>query len=341
MEREQDRSSRGFRATTRRRVLALGGAVFCAPALIGRTARAAGWQPTKNVRLVVPFAAGGANDIIARVLGERLGAMWNQRVVIDNKPGAGANIGTAEVARAEPDGHHLLITSSAISVNRFLFKSLPFDPVADFAPVSLAVVIPNVMVVPPQSSATSVAAFIEMAKAKPGGLNFGSAGVGSSLHLIGEMFKRAAAIDMKHVPYRGAAPAMNDLMSGLIDVMFDTATVSMSQIQGGTIRAIGVSTRERIPTLSDIPPIADTVPGFDVGSWFALFLPGRTPPDIVAKMSADVRAALVHETVRPRIEGLGGRVAASNPEELARLVRDEMERWSAVIREAGIQAQDG
>lgn len=325
---------------TRRQVLSLAGAAMFLPLIDRRPARASSWRPTKSVRLVIPFAAGGANDIIARVLAERLSVMWGQQVYIENKPGAGANIGTTEVARADADGHHLLITSSAIAVNRFLLDKLPFDPIADFAPVSLVAVIPNVMVVPTSSPARSVADFIAMAKEKPGTLNFGSAGIGSSLHLIGEMFKRSAGIDMKHVPYRGAAPAMNDLMGGRIDVMFDTATVSMSQIRGGTIRAIGVSTRERIPTLAEVPPIADTVAGFDVGSWFALFYPAKTPRDIVEKVSEDVRAALQHNSVKARLEDLGARVAGSTPDALATHVRTEMDRWGAVIREAGIKAQD-
>lgn len=325
---------------TRRQAISLAGAAVFLPLIDRRLARASSWRPTKSVRLVVPFAAGGANDIIARVLAERLSAMWGQQVYIENKPGAGANIGTTEVARADADGHHLLITSSAIAVNRFLFEKLPFDPIADFAPVSLVAVIPNVMVVPSSSPARSVADFIAMAKAKPGALNFGSAGIGSSLHLIGELFKRSTGIDMKHVPYRGAAPAMNDLVGGRIDVMFDTATVSMSQIRGGTIRALGVSTRERIPALAEVPPIADTVPGFDVGSWFALFYQAKTPRDIVEKVSEDVRAALQHDTVKARLEDLGARVAGSTPDALASHVRAEMDRWGAVIREAGIKAQD-
>ncbi|TKT73615.1 tripartite tricarboxylate transporter substrate binding protein [Afipia massiliensis] len=330
----------GALGVTRRQVIPLAGAAVFLPLIDRRPARASNWRPTKSVRLVVPFAAGGANDIIARVLAERLSAMWGQQVYIENKPGAGANIGTTEVARADADGHHLLITSSAIAVNRFLFEKLPFDPIADFAPVSLVAVIPNVMVVPTSSPARSVTDFIAMAKAKPGTLNFGSAGIGSSLHLIGELFKRSAGIDMKHVPYRGAAPAMNDLVGGRIDVMFDTATVSMSQIRGGTIRAIGVSTRERIPALAEVPPIADTVPGFDVGSWFALFYPAKTPRDIVEKVSEDVRAALQHDAVKARLEDLGARVAGSTPDALANHVRAEMDRWGAVIREAGIKAQD-
>ena len=325
---------------TRRQAISLVGATMFLPLLDQRPARAASWRPTKSVRLVVPFAAGGANDIIARVLAERLSVMWGQQVYIENKPGAGANIGTSEVARADADGHHLLITSSAIAVNSFLFDKLSFDPVADFAPVSLVAIIPNVMVVPASSPARNVSDFVAMAKAKPGTLNFGSAGIGSSLHLIGELFKRSAGVDMKHVPYRGAAPAMNDLVGGRIDVMFDTATVSMSQIRGGTIRALGVSTRERIPALADVPPIADTVSGFDVGSWFALFYPAKTPRDTVEKVSEDVRSALQHDSVRARLEDLGARVVGSTPDALAGHVRAEMDRWGAVIREAGIKAQD-
>lgn len=316
----------------RRALLALAGA-----ASLAGPARAA-FQPTKPVRLVVPFAAGGANDVIARVLGERLGHIWGRALVIENKPGAGANIGTADIARSEPDGHHLLITSSAVAVNRFLYEKLPFDPVADLAPVSLVAVIPNIMVVPLASPVRSVADFITEAKARPGALNFGSAGVGSSLHLIGELFKRLAGVDIRHVPYRGAAPAMNDLMGGRLDVMFDVATVSMPQIRGGTIRALGVSTAERMPMLPDVPLIADTVPGFDVGSWFALFYPAKVPREIVAQVSADVRAALAEPSVRSRLEDLGARLPASTPEALAELIRLETDRWGPIIREAGIRA---
>jgi tripartite-type tricarboxylate transporter receptor subunit TctC len=326
----------------RRAMLAFAGGAMCLP-LIDRPVRAqaAAWRPTKNVRLVVPFAAGGANDIIARVIAERLSALWGQQVYIENKPGAGANIGTAEVARADADGHHLLITSSAIAVNRFLFEKLPFDPVADFAPVSLLAIIPNVMVVPAAATARSVADLIAEAKAKPGALNYGSAGIGTSLHLIGELFKRSAGVDIKHVPYRGAAPAMNDLIGGRIEVMFDTATVSMNQIRGGTIRALGVSTRERIPALPDVPPIGDTVQGFDVGSWFALYYPARTARNIVDSVAADVRTVLQQDAAKTLLGDLGARIVASSPDELTAHMRAEMDRWGVVIREAGIKAEGG
>jgi tripartite-type tricarboxylate transporter receptor subunit TctC len=326
-------------SASRRQFITIAVSAALAPAVKARPARAASWQPTRNVRLVVPFAAGGANDIIARVLGERLSAMWGHQVYIENKPGAGSNIGTVEVTRAEPDGHTLLITSSAVSVNRFLYAKLPFDPAADLAPVSLVAIIPNVMVVPVGSQARSVADFVQMAMAKPGALNYGSAGIGSSLHLIGELFKRSAGIDMRHVPYGGAAPAMNDLIAGRIDVMFDTATVSMSQLRGGTIRALGISTRERLPALADVPPIADTVPDFDVGSWFALYYPAKTLREVVEKVSEDVRTALQHEAAKKRLEDLGARIIASTPDALAKHTREESERWGVVIREAGIKAE--
>lgn len=327
----------------RRRLLALAGGTALLPWAGTRAARAQtpAWRPTKNVRLVVPFAAGGANDIIARVIAERLSTLWGQQVYIENKPGAGANIGTADVARADADGHHLLITSSAIAVNRFLFEKLPFDPVADFAPVSLVAIIPNVMVVPAASTTRSVAEFIAAAKAKPGTLNYGSAGIGTSLHLIGELFKRSAGVDIKHVPYRGAAPAMNDLIGGRIEVMFDTATVSMNQIRGGTIRALGVSTKERIASLPDVPPIADTVPGFDVGSWFALYYPAKTPRNVIDSVSADVRSVLQQDAAKTLLGDLGARIVASTPDELATHMRAETERWGIVIREAGIKAEAG
>ena len=323
---------------SRRRFLAVANAAAFAVAT-PRLAHAAHWQPTKNVRIVVPFAAGGANDIIARVLADRLSVMWGRTVFIENKPGAGSNIGTAEVVRADPDGHHLLITSSAVAVNKFLYEKPAFDPVADLVPVSLVAVIPNLMVVPAGARARSVADFIAQAKAAPGTLNFGSAGIGSSLHLIGELFKKAAGVDMKHVPYRGAAPAMNDLIAGHINVMFDTATVSMNQIRASTIQALGVSTAARLPALPDVPPIAESVPGFDVGSWFALFYPGKTPREVTEQVSRDVRDALAHESVKKRLEDLGARLAGSSPAELAALVNSEMERWGPLIRESGIRAE--
>jgi tripartite-type tricarboxylate transporter receptor subunit TctC len=328
-----------LQSPNRRTLLTLAGTTALAAFAAPRLGRAAYWQPSKNVRLVVPFAAGGANDIIARVLGERLGAMWERTVVIENKPGAGSNIGTTEIVRADPDGHHLLITSSAVAVNKFLYDKPAFDPVADLTPVALVAVIPNLMVVPEGAPAKTVADFIAQAKASPGTMNFGSAGIGSSLHLIGELFKRAAGVDMKHVPYRGAAPAMNDLIAGHINVMFDTATVSMSQIRGGKIRALGVSTAQRLPALPEVPPIADTVPNFDVGSWFALFYPGKTPRDIAERVSQDVREALAHDSVKKRLEDLGARLVGSTPGELAKLVNTEMDRWGPLIKEAGIRAE--
>lgn len=326
------------RSGINRRALIAAGAAGAIVATTGRAA-ASGWKPTRNVRLVVPFAAGGANDIIARVLGARLSEMWGHQVYIENKPGAGSNIGSADVARSPTDGHTLLITSSAIAVNRFLYDTLPFDP-AELAPVSLVADIPNVMVVPAKAPSKTVADFIAEAKTRPGAMFFGSAGSGSSLHLIGELFRKQAGIDIKHVPYRGAAPAMNDLIGGRIDVMFDTATVSMPQLRGGTIRALGISTKERLSNLPDVPPIADTVAGFDVGSWFALFYPARTPPEIVQSVAGDVRTALHHPDAQARLQDLGARVAGSTPQELATLVKAEVERWGPLIKEAGIRGDN-
>ena len=294
--------------------------------------------PSRYVRLIVPFVAGGATDIIARAIGHRLSEVWGQQVVVENKPGAGANIGAQLVAQADPDGYTLYITSVPHATNRFLYASLGYDPVADFAPVTLICLQPNVMVVPNASPARSVAEFVAHAKANPGKISYGSGGIGTSVHLSGELFKRMTGIGMTHVPYRGSAPALQDVIAGRLDLIFDNVTPALPQLQGGRARGLAVTTASRVPVLAHLPTVAEAgVPGFEVSSWFAFFVPARTPRPVIEKMHRDVVAALAHPPVKQRLEPLGAALVGSTPDELARHLASEMDKWGPVIRDAGIR----
>jgi tripartite-type tricarboxylate transporter receptor subunit TctC len=315
--------------TTRRAAL-LGTAALATPAV----------AQARPIRIVVAFPPAGAADIIARLLADRLRAAWDTPVVVENRAGAGGNIAGAEVARAEPDGHTLLITSQSIAVNRFLYARMPFDPMGDLAPVAMAIQVPNVMVVPAASPDRSVGDFLARARAAPGRLNYGSAGVGTSIHLAGELFAHMTGVRMTHVPYRGAGPAMQDLIGGRLDVMFDTLTVSAGPIRQGGIRALGVTTPTRAPTLPEVPPIADTVPGYALSSWFAFFAPARTPAATLARQARDIGAALRDPAVAARLAELGATPVGSTPEALAEAMRTEAALWEPIIRAASIRIEE-
>jgi tripartite-type tricarboxylate transporter receptor subunit TctC len=297
--------------------------------------------PNRNVRLVVPVSAGGANDVIARLVGNRLSEIWGHQVVVENKPGAGGNLGGETVARAEPDGYTFLLVPIAHAVNKFLFPSLSFDPVTDFAPISLLCTQPNLMVVPNSSPAKSVAEFIAYAKANRGKVTYASAGAGTSLHLCAEMFKRMAGIEMIHVPYRGTSPAFADLIPGRVDVMFNSMGSALPLVREGTVRALAVSTLQRVPQVPDMPTVSESgVPGFDVSSWFAFFAPAKTPPDIVDLISRDTVAALAHPPVKAKLEELGSVVIGSTPVQLAAHLKSEMDKWGPLIKATGMRAGD-
>jgi len=266
--------------------------------------------PTRVVKLVVPFPPGGGTDAIARIVAARLSQQWDQQMVVENKGGGATNIGTEMVARSAPDGYTMLLQSMPLAVNRFLFASLPYDPVADLAPVSLLCDYPNVMAVPVASPVRSVAEFIAYANANKGKVTFASSGNGTSVHLSGELFKRMAKIEMTHVPYRGAGPALNDLIPGRVDVMFNNIGAVLPLIQAGKLRALAVTTAK------------------------------RTPPAVVAKANADTVAALAYPATKSRLEQLGVVVIGSSPEGLAAHLRSEMDKWGPIIREAGIKAGD-
>ena len=324
---------------TRRRLAQLTAASVCAPAVIGTGARAQtstqAW-PSRHVRLIVPIAAGGSIDGTARLVAAGLSEIWGQQVVVENRPGASTNLAAEFVARADPDGYTLYMTVPTHAINRFYYPSLSYDPIADFAPVSLLTTYPNLMVVPMSSPATSVAGFIAHAKANKGKLSFASSGHGTTLHLAAELFQRMTGIEMVHVPYRGAGPAFSDLIPGRIDVMFNLTASSIPLVRNGQLRALAVTTPQRVPAAPDVPTVAETVPGYEVSSWAAFFLPVRTPPEIVRKIHADTIAALANPALRAKLADVGVTVIGSTPGELALHLKAEMAKWGPIIKQIGV-----
>jgi tripartite-type tricarboxylate transporter receptor subunit TctC len=314
-------------------------AAAATPLVLPRIAIAQGY-PTRYVRLVVPFPPGGAADPIARILGNRLSEVWGQQVVIENKAGAGGNLAAQSVAQSAPDGYTLLIVTSFLATNPYLYPTLGYDPAVDLAPVSRVCGFPNVMVVPSSSSVQSVGDFVDHARANRGKITFASSGTGTSVHLAGELFKRMAKIEMTHVPYRGAGPALNDLMPGRVDVMFATLPSVLSLIRTGSLRALALTTAERSSFAPDVPTIAESgVRGFDMSEWFALFAPVRTPDEIVRRVHDDVVAALGHPPVKQRMSEIAASVMTSTPAELSAFLKQEMDKWGPVIRDANINAE--
>jgi tripartite-type tricarboxylate transporter receptor subunit TctC len=329
---------------TRRRLAGLIATSALAPASLARSALAQtsgqNW-PSRHVRLIVPFVPGGAADLIARLVGSRLSEAWGQQIVVENRSGAGANIGAQAVAQSEPDGYTLFITSVPHAANRFLYPSLSYDPIADFAPVTLICMQPNIMVVPNASPAKSVKEFVAYAKSRPGQISFGSGGVGTSVHLSGELFKRMTGVEMTHVPYRGSAPALQDVIAGRLDLIFDNITPALPHVKSGSARGLAVTTSKRVTAAADLPTIAEAgVPGFDVSSWFAFFVPAKTPPAIIKKLNEGTIAALAHPVVKERLEQFGAALDGSTPDELAAFLKSEMDKWGPVIREAKIKVEE-
>ncbi|MDB5568952.1 MAG: hypothetical protein JWN93_135 [Hyphomicrobiales bacterium] len=320
--------------------LALGAAMLCGPAALAQSP----WPEGRTIKIVVPFAAGGATDVIARIMGEKLSRMWTTpaaaaSVVIENKGGAGGNIGTEQVARAEPNGDTILIVSVGLATNPYLYKKLSYDPAADFAPVSLVALVPNMLITGNDKPYKTVAELVAWGKANPGKLTYASSGVGTSIHLSGELFKKLSGVDMTHVPYRGSAPAVQDVMAGRVDVMFDNITSSLQQVRGGTLRGVAITTAKRSSFAPELPPVNDVVPGFDVSSWFAFFVPAKTPRAIVDRLARDTKTALEDAGVKEKFAALAAEAVGSTPEELGAFVKVENDRWGKLIRDAGISAE--
>lgn len=317
---------------TRRALLA---ATLATPALAQAQAP---WAPTRPIRFVVPFPAGGATDVVARVLAERLQETLGQPVVVENRTGAGGNIGVENVVRSAPDGTTLLMgTTGTLTVNPHLYSTLGFDPLRDLAPVSMAFTTDHVLVVNPAVPARTALEFLALVRARPGALSYGSAGSGSSTHTVPELFRLAARVDIAHVPYRGSAPALNDLVAGNVQVMLDQIPSAIGQIQGGRVRALAVTGARRSPLLPEVPTLAEIgLPEAQATSWGAVMAPGGTPAPIVLRLSAAIRDALAQASVRERLAAAGADGVASTPEELATFLREETAKWARVVREARI-----
>ena len=299
---------------------------------------AADW-PNKPIRWVVPFPPGGAMEAIARTLGEKAGKTLGQPFVIENKPGAGGNIGADYVAKQPGDGYTMMITSIGMATNKPLYSKLNYDPIKDFAPVSLLAVVPNVLVTnATQPDVKTARDVIAAARKAPGKLTYASAGNGTSIHLAGEVFTSLAQVEMLHIPYKGSGPAVSDLLGGQINYMFDSITSARPHIESGKLRALGVTTAKRSSTLPNVPTLAEAgVPGYEVSPWFAVFMPAATPKAIVSKLNKALLDAMKDPEVAKRFETIGAEPVGSTPDELAQHLARESERWTQLITERGIK----
>lgn len=293
--------------------------------------------PSKAVRFVVPFPAGGPLDIVARSIGQDLNKAWGQPVLVDNRPGAGGNIGADVVAKAPPDGYTILMGAvSTHAINVWLYKSLPYDPVKDFAPVTLVTSVPNVLVVHPSVPAKNVRELIALAKARKGQLNFASGSTGSAGHLAGELFKTMAGVDMTHIPYKGAAPAVTDLLAGHVSLMFDNLASGLPSIKAGRVHALAVTTLKRSPFLPELPTISDSgLRGFDIGTWFGVFAPAGTPREIVMRLNAEIARSLHTAVMKDRLATLGAEAMPNTPEAFAAFVKAEMTKYQKIVQASG------
>ena len=312
-----------------------------ASALVATSHRAyAQTWPNRVIRLIAPFPPGGGTDVVSRIVASRLSELLGQQVIVENRPGAGSNIGVEAAARAAPDGYTIVLGAPTLATNRFLYASLNYDALTDLAPVSLLCRFPNMVVVPVTSPVKTVRDFIDHARSNPGKVTFASPGIGTTPHLSGELFKRLAGVELTHVPYRGvAAGALTDLVAGRVDSLFSTGGSLLQPVRTGQVRGLGVTTLQRFPTAPEMPTIAESgVPGFDVSSWYSLWVPAKTPADIIAKLNAATVQALSEPEVRAKFEPLGVIVESSTPEALLTLLRFEIDRWGPIIKAAGISA---
>jgi tripartite-type tricarboxylate transporter receptor subunit TctC len=291
--------------------------------------------PSRPVRWVVPYPPAGTTDILARIVGQYLSDKLGQQFVIENKPGAGNNIGTETVVNAPPDGYTILLVNPAHGINATLYKKLPFNFIRDIVPVAGLMRVANVMEINPKVPAKTVAEFIAYAKANPGKVNMASSGNGTSVHLSGEMFMAMTGVKMTHVPYRGAGPALTDLIAGQVDVIFDNLPSSIGHIKGGALRALAVTTDKRSDALPDVPTVAETVPGYEASAWFGIGAPKGTPPDIIAKLNKAVNEALADPKMVARLAELGGTVMPGTPEEFGKVIQAETDKWAKVVQFSG------
>jgi tripartite-type tricarboxylate transporter receptor subunit TctC len=295
--------------------------------------------PTRPVRFIVGYPAGGSTDIVARLVGQKLSERLGQQFIIENKPGAGNNIGTETVVKADPDGYTVLLINPANFINASLYVNLNFNFIRDIAPVAAFNRVPNVMTVAKEVPANNVAEFIAYVKANPGKVNMASSGNGTSVHLSGEMFMAMTGAKMLHVPYRGAAPATTDLLGNRVQVMFDNMPSIIGHIRGGALRALAVTTATRSPELPDVPTVGETVPGYEASALFGMGAPKKTPPEIIAKLNREINAVLADPEVRKRLVELGGEPLIATPEEFGAMIAAETEKWEKVVKFADIKVE--
>jgi len=293
--------------------------------------------PSRPVRFVVGFPAGGATDILARLIGQRLSERLGQQFVIENKPGAGNNIGTETVVNAAPDGYTVLLVNPANFINASLYANLNFNFIRDIAPVASFNRVPNVMTVAPGVPAKTVAEFIAYVKANPGKVNLASSGNGTSVHLSGELFMAMSGAQMVHIPYKGAAPAITDLLGDRVQVMFDNMPSIIQHISAGSLRALAVTTLQRSPQLPDVPTVAETVPGYEASALFGMGAPARTPPEIIDRLNREINAVLAEPEMRKRLTELGGEPLISSPQAFGAMITAETEKWAKVVKSAGLR----
>ena len=293
--------------------------------------------PTKPVRLIVPFGAGGPGDAIGRMIGKQLTESFGQPVVIDNRSGATTIIGTEIAAKSPPDGHTLLLISTTHAVNPSLFKKLPYDPIKDFAPITLITATPFMLGVHPSVATSSVAELIALARNKPGTLNYGSSGAGSSIHLTTELLKAAANIQLTHVPYKGSGPAFIDLIGGQIQLLFSSTVSTLPHVKSGKVRGLAITSLKRAPALPDVPTLAETYAGFESSSWFGLLTPAKTPPAVIERLLKDTRVALKSSEVNQALRSQGAEPGGLSSAEFGAYFQAEIRKWAGVVKAAGIQ----
>jgi len=322
----------------RRQFLHLAAGAAALPA-VSRLARAESSYPSRPVHWIVSFSAGGANDTVARIIGQYLSDHLGQQFIIENRVGAGGNVGMESALSSAPDGYTIAFVGPNNAISATLYEKLPFDFIRDSVPVAGTMRLTNVMVVNPAVPANNVAEFIAYAKANPGKINFASGGVGTSPHLSGELFKAMTGVNLVHVPYRGGAPALTDLLAGQVQVLFDNLPGPIGHIRTGRVRALGVTASKRVDSIPDVPTIGETVPGYEATVWYGIAAPKGTPPEIVEKLNQAVNVVLANPKLQIRLAELGGEPMPMTPAEFGKLVADETEKWAKVVKFAGIKPE--
>ena len=314
-------------------------ALGAAALLAGASQASAADFPTRPITMIVPFAPGGSTDLVARLVAAKMGETLKQQVLVENRGGAGGNLGAAAVAKADPDGYTILMgTVATHALNPALYKRMPYDAVKDFAPISLLAIVPNVLVVNPNFAAKSVPELVEMLKKEPGKYAYASSGNGTPLHLSGELFKKIGGVDMIHIPYKGAGPALVDVIAGQVPIMFDNLPSSTEHIKSGRLRALGVTTATRAPSFPDVPTIAEGgLTGYDTYTWNALFAPAGTPKEVIDALNAAANQAVADPTVKAKLADFSATVVGSTPEALGEHVQKELAKWAPIVKESGAQ----